>query len=451
MKRSNTSPISFFEAASPGDADILIRNYTSKVSAPSNLRCNSFRNRASRHIYAPSRMLSLPLQPGTQTDTCCKSKPVSNKSASTLPECDLTKDYGNFSLLKPSILSELLETEMNSSLPNLAASSTIEFLQQSNPMLKVSPCRSISTFSPLLDTNVERRALTKNSRIECDELRHYRPSKWGNAQIIIDIDDTILSSGGLKLFNFNIGGIDQQYKRGELYPGSAQFVFELAIHELSTDEQPLSVAVLTARIPQVPVRFDSPINQKLITTAKRSGIKNWGIDCDRKVMYSTLNEWFFQEAKATRKYENFLTIYQQMTAIHGNMLYIWIGDTGEMDEEVGEMMANAFPENIKTYVDAARKACKYGLLSEFNATRVIVQAIRDLDALKVASFSTKWLDLLRDWQKSEALFNFRDSSIPIIRDAFKIVRRHQQEFSKCLKIRTKIAASQSAIPKRTSD
>ncbi|KAF8820694.1 hypothetical protein IE077_002914 [Cardiosporidium cionae] len=469
MERKNAIPLSFLEADPSGDGDILLGSCTNDLSTPFNLWSNTSPNRTNRHTYAQRRMLSLPLPSEIRAGTWRKTQSLSNKPASDLQESNLGKNYLEFSGSMPSRLPSSQEMEIGYSFPIAAASSAIEFSQRSTSVLDVSPCKSIS---PLLDIHIEQCSLP-NYPHECGESSHHRPPKWGNVQVIIDIDDTILSSGGVKLFNFNIGGIDQQYKRGELYPGSAQFVFELAINKLRSDEQPLSVAVLTARIPQVPVRFDSSINQKLISTAERSGIKNWGIDCDRKVMYSTLNEWFFQETKAARKYDNFLTIYRQMSKIHNNMLYIWIGDTGEMDEEVGEMMANTFPENMnavflhyvsekyqpnaklpldravngvpfvyfRTYVDAARKACESKLLSELNATRVIVQAIRDLDALKVTSFSSKWFDLLRDWQKSETLFHLRDSSIPTVRHAYEIVKRQRKEFSKCLKIRTKNAAS----------
>jgi hypothetical protein len=38
-------------------------------------------------------------------------------------------------------------------------------------------------------------------------------------QVISDVDDTIKSSGGVKIGDVALGGIDTQYERGEFYPG----------------------------------------------------------------------------------------------------------------------------------------------------------------------------------------------------------------------------------------
>lgn len=38
-------------------------------------------------------------------------------------------------------------------------------------------------------------------------------------QVISDVDDTIKSSGGVKIGDVALGGIDTQYQRGEFYPG----------------------------------------------------------------------------------------------------------------------------------------------------------------------------------------------------------------------------------------
>lgn len=122
--------------------------------------------------------------------------------------------------------------------------------------------------------------------------------------MLVDIDDTLKSSGGYRLFNIPLGGIDTQYERGEYYPGTYfpavvrhttanaalhsnalrfvllrsltavcsltaapcavctaallcflsgafQFVLELAAYRLARTVRPLPIAVLTARLPQV--------------------------------------------------------------------------------------------------------------------------------------------------------------------------------------------------------
>jgi hypothetical protein len=49
-------------------------------------------------------------------------------------------------------------------------------------------------------------------------------------QLITDIDDTVKSSGGVRLFwkvGPALGGIDTQYARGDFYPGVFQFAAEV--------------------------------------------------------------------------------------------------------------------------------------------------------------------------------------------------------------------------------
>ena len=58
-------------------------------------------------------------------------------------------------------------------------------------------------------------------------------------QVITDIDDTVKSSGGVKLGNIPLGGIDTQDTRGKFYPGVFRFMLALAEHELPPDVAPL--------------------------------------------------------------------------------------------------------------------------------------------------------------------------------------------------------------------
>lgn len=66
-------------------------------------------------------------------------------------------------------------------------------------------------------------------------------------QVITDIDDTVKSSGGLRLLGVALGGIDTQYKRGQYYPGAFQFALELSRFGVPEGRDPARVAVLTAR------------------------------------------------------------------------------------------------------------------------------------------------------------------------------------------------------------
>lgn len=70
-------------------------------------------------------------------------------------------------------------------------------------------------------------------------------------QVLVDIDDTIRSSGGVTFLSVSLGGIDTQYERGSFYPGCFQFLLDLSTHGLRRDQKPLTLGVLTARIPQV--------------------------------------------------------------------------------------------------------------------------------------------------------------------------------------------------------
>merc|ERR1719223_1825428 len=51
--------------------------------------------------------------------------------------------------------------------------------------------------------------------------------KYG-VKVVTDIDDTVVSSGGLNIFGIALGGIDKQYKRKQFYPGVVQFALELS-------------------------------------------------------------------------------------------------------------------------------------------------------------------------------------------------------------------------------
>lgn len=83
--------------------------------------------------------------------------------------------------------------------------------------------------------------------------------KYPLTQVVSDIDDTLKSSGGVKIGGVALGGIDVQYARGEFYPGVFQFMWELSVYSVKLNERyfeehyhtkevvsPPKVAVLTA-------------------------------------------------------------------------------------------------------------------------------------------------------------------------------------------------------------
>ncbi|CRH00591.1 conserved Plasmodium protein, unknown function [Plasmodium relictum] len=284
--------------------------------------------------------------------------------------------------------------------------------------------------------------------------------KWGTTQVIIDIDDTIRSSGGYKFFNYALGGVDAQYQRGETYPGSFQFIFELAMNKLSAESKPLLLSVLTARIPQVPITEDSYLNKKFNEVAERRGIKNWGIDCENKTLYSTLKEWVWNETRGEKKFFNFKQLHKYVIQQNSVVRYIWIGDTGDMDKQAGEMMIKTFPQRIRavflhhvkgkddntllpsdyfiksvpvfffrTYIGAATKAHAYNLIDKKGLTRVLVQAVLDLEKSKVPADSSKWEDLIKDIILSNAVDELDKYNAETVNRTKKIIAQKMKEIS----------------------
>ncbi|CAA9988762.1 hypothetical protein, conserved in Apicomplexan species [Plasmodium knowlesi strain H] len=284
--------------------------------------------------------------------------------------------------------------------------------------------------------------------------------KWGTTQVIIDIDDTIRSSGGYKFFNYALGGVDAQYQRGETYPGSFQFIFELAMNKLSSEAKPLLLSVLTARIPQVPITEDSFLNKKFNEVAERRGIKSWGIDCENKILYSTLKEWVWNETRGEKKFVNFKHLHKYVLQQNSLVRYIWIGDTGDMDKQAGEMMIRTYPQRMKavflhhvkgkddntllpsdyfiksvpifffrTYIGAATKAHAYNLIDKKGLTRVLVQAVLDLEKSKAPASSSKWEDLIKDIILSDAMDELDKYNAETVNRTKKIIAQRMREIS----------------------
>ncbi|EUD68202.1 hypothetical protein C922_01220 [Plasmodium inui San Antonio 1] len=299
-------------------------------------------------------------------------------------------------------------------------------------------------------------AKMKRRIIDCKNER----LKWGTTQVIIDIDDTIRSSGGYKFFNYALGGVDAQYQRGETYPGSFQFIFELAMNKLSSEAKPLLLSVLTARIPQVPITEDSFLNKKFNEVAERRGIKNWGIDCDNKILYSTLKEWVWNETRGEKKFVNFKHLHKYVLQQNSLVRYIWIGDTGDMDKQAGEMMIRTYPQRMKavflhhvkgkddntllpsdyfiksvpifffrTYIGAATKAHAYNLIDKKGLTRVLVQAVLDLEKSKAPASSSKWEDLIKDIILSDAMDELDKYNAETVNRTKKIIAQRMLEIS----------------------
>lgn len=284
-------------------------------------------------------------------------------------------------------------------------------------------------------------------------------------QVISDVDDTLKSSGGVNVGGIALGGIDVQYERGDLYPGVAQFMLELSAHSLleTTNDKtesasileqysPAKIAVLTARAEEFKAALELKASSKLATAFRQagevSGYVDWGIG---PVLYGSVAEWIIQDRKGLRKFSNFERLLQQ-DPTGQIMRYIYVGDTGELDQEAGEQMLRIYPELVqavflhtvsgepwdgdeylpippaklingrpliffRTYVGAAAKATQLGLVSEKGLLRVIKAAEKTLNEKGVGKGSNKWRDLDRDI--ADAL---RTINSPIATDDFLLTK-----------------------------
>lgn len=264
-------------------------------------------------------------------------------------------------------------------------------------------------------------------------LESHKKSMGASVRVVTDIDDTVKSSGGVKLLGIPIGGIDTHYTRGEFYPGAFQFAFEIASHRSPVPDK---VSVLTARAKEFKFALALKPNDKLCSryaaTGLSNGIKDWGIG---DVYYGSVAEWIFQNRKGERKFDNFQILLKNDDAKGEPRKYVFIGDTGEMDEEAGERIINKYPARMKaifmhavtskkdrsdfklpedrqlngvsiyyfrTYVGAAVKALRAGLISNGSLNRVIDQAKRDLSRKEPQVAGSRWRELEEDIQLAKS-------------------------------------------------
>eukprot|EP00521_Asterionellopsis_glacialis_P004166 CAMPEP_0195274058 /NCGR_PEP_ID=MMETSP0706-20130129/16910_1 /TAXON_ID=33640 /ORGANISM="Asterionellopsis glacialis, Strain CCMP134" /LENGTH=285 /DNA_ID=CAMNT_0040330829 /DNA_START=24 /DNA_END=881 /DNA_ORIENTATION=+ len=258
-------------------------------------------------------------------------------------------------------------------------------------------------------------------------------------QVISDVDDTLKSSGGVNVAGVALGGIDVQYERGDFYPGVAQFMLELSLQ--NSDGQPVQtppkVAILTARAEEFKVALELKDSSKLAvafrTAGEKAGIPHWGLG---PVLYGSVAEWVIQDRKGLRKFSNFERLLEQDPT--GSILqYVYVGDTGELDQEAGETMLREYPELVKavflhvvsdepnpplpapkvingrplvffrTYVGAATMATELGFMDGDALRRVIQSAEGKLK--DEPRTSDKWIDVEKDIAKA-----VRTLTIPLV-------------------------------------
>jgi hypothetical protein len=269
-------------------------------------------------------------------------------------------------------------------------------------------------------------------------------------QVISDVDDTLKSSGGVQVAGVALGGIDVQYDRGQVYPGVAEFMLQVSLgaansiagsrgSERSTSKSslipPPKVAILTARAEEfkgaLKLKDSSPVAQAFSKAGLNAGISGWGLG---PVLYGSVAEWIVQDRKGLRKFSNFERLLRQDPT--GSILqYIYVGDTGELDQEAGETMLREYPELVvavflhyvkdepgaaapgevpapklihgrpivffRTYVGAAVAAVQLGFMS-LNGLEVVMEAAVSKLA-GIPQTSDKWIDLNRDLERAAQL------------------------------------------------
>ena len=250
-------------------------------------------------------------------------------------------------------------------------------------------------------------------------------------QVISDVDDTLKSSGGLNVAGVALGGIDVQYERGVVYPGVAEFMFQLSSANVAT---PAKVAILTARAEEfkaaLELKASSSLARKFAQAGERAGVSGWGIG---PVLYGSVAEWVIQDRKGLRKFTNFERLLQQDPT--GEVLrYVYVGDTGELDQEAAETMLREYPELVqavflhvvsgelgdvfipppklingrpviffRTYVGAAIAAVELDLMPREGLLQVIEAAMKSLE--EEPRSSDKWKDLESDMERATRVIN----------------------------------------------
>ena len=272
-------------------------------------------------------------------------------------------------------------------------------------------------------------------RVLVSQRNALKASTSSSIKVVTDIDDTVKSSGGVKLLGIPLGGIDTQYKRGDFYPGVSQFMLELSRPKSKQSKLINNISVLTARAKEFKFALALKPKDKICTAFRNLGNNNgfdgWGIG---DVYYGSVMEWIFQNRKGIRKLANFeIMLNNDDNKVEKTTSdYIFVGDTGELDEEGSERIALKYPKRLKavflhtvsdkadrskmilkkdrvfnktpffyfqTYVGAAAKAFEAKLISEAGLQNVINQATKELNSKLPKSTnaqSSKWIELEKD-------------------------------------------------------
>lgn len=206
-----------------------------------------------------------------------------------------------------------------------------------------------------------------------------------------------------------------------------QFSLELARYRVPSWQEPLSVAVLTARAREflfaLEIGDSHEISMEFRKCGDRNNLKAWGRG---PVLYGSVKEWICGSRKSLRKARNFAKLVEDDgQGGHGRPGgaeggYVFVGDTGEGDARAGELMSVQYPERLRavflhvvsdtmrqdtvgipvdkevnnvpvvyfrTYVGAAVKAVQLGLMDKAGLENVIADA-RQVGRLSIGSSGT---------------------------------------------------------------
>jgi hypothetical protein len=123
-------------------------------------------------------------------------------------------------------------------------------------------------------------------------------------QVISDVENTLKSSGGMQVAGVALGGIDVQYKRGQLYPGVAEFMLAMSSHP--PDSVPAKIAILTKAA--LEIKEQSKLVVALRLAGDAAGIDGWDIG---PVRYGSVAVWIIQDQKGLQRFTNFERLIQQ--------------------------------------------------------------------------------------------------------------------------------------------
>lgn len=239
------------------------------------------------------------------------------------------------------------------------------------------------------------------------------------------------------------------------------------VRGLNTTLQPPKLSVLTARATELKFALALKPKDKLCsayrTTGEKHGFSDWGIG---DVYYGSVVEWIFQDRKGHRKFTNFEKMLVKDDQ-NGRFQYVFIGDTGEKDEDAGERIVAKYGNRMKavflhavsdskdrsnikipndrtlngvpifyfnTYVGAAVKAYQAKLISTNGLNRVVAEARSDLRRVGAAGNArrlplriafapaaamnmnsgvdlSKWTELERDCDVAEAATKIKSRAL----------------------------------------